>query len=197
MGWPEFERLLEQKRPKYYVTQVTAPSLRNDMHGVFLARALGARTLAFGTHVTPLTLETMRPFPALDFVLRGEPELTLRELLDTLEGKSPSDPAVARMVAQTSLGPRVAGSPVSGSLNVDLHVDVDPLPDPADGARLQARSAHRACSRSPLAPLPAWPGVTGATSTSSSTPIAPSSPISTTCRCPCTSCCHWTASACR
>ncbi len=104
MGWPEFEKLLEQKRPKYYLTQVTAPTLRNDMYGVFLAKALGARTLAFGTHVTPLTLETMRPFPALDFVLRGEPELTLRELLDTLEGKTPSDPRVAKMLAETRLG---------------------------------------------------------------------------------------------
>jgi len=81
MGWPEFERLLEAKRPRVYVTQVTAPSLRNDMRGVFLAKALGAATVAFGTHVTPWTLETMRPFPALDFILRGEPELTLRELV--------------------------------------------------------------------------------------------------------------------
>jgi radical SAM superfamily enzyme YgiQ (UPF0313 family) len=103
MGWPEFERLLEQKRPKYYLTQVTAPTLRNDMHGVFLAKALGARTIAFGTHVTPLTLETMRPFPALDFILRGEPEMTLRELVDTFEGRAPSDPRVAKMLAQTSL----------------------------------------------------------------------------------------------
>jgi radical SAM superfamily enzyme YgiQ (UPF0313 family) len=81
MGWPEFERLLEAKRPRFYVTQVTAPSLRNDMRGVFLAKALGAHTVAFGTHVTPWTRETMRPFPALDFILRGEPELTLRELV--------------------------------------------------------------------------------------------------------------------
>ncbi len=103
MGWPAFEKLLEQKRPKYYLTQVTAPSLRNDMYGVFLARALGATTIAFGTHVTPWTQETMRAFPALDFVLRGEPELTLRELLDTLEGKTPSDPRVAKMLAETRL----------------------------------------------------------------------------------------------
>jgi radical SAM superfamily enzyme YgiQ (UPF0313 family) len=54
------------------------------MYGVFLAKALGATTIAFGTHVTPWTRETMRSFPALDFVLRGEPELTLRELVDTL-----------------------------------------------------------------------------------------------------------------
>jgi anaerobic magnesium-protoporphyrin IX monomethyl ester cyclase len=102
MGWPEFEKLLEQKRPKYYLTQVTAPTLRNDMYGVFLAKGLGAKTIAFGTHVTPMTLETMRPFPALDFVLRGEPEITLRDLLDRLEGKSPSQPKIAKMVAETS-----------------------------------------------------------------------------------------------
>ncbi len=102
MTWAEFERLLEEKRPKYYLTQVTAPTLRNDMYGVFLAKSLGARTIAFGTHVTPLTQETMELFPALDFVLRGEPEMTLRELLDTLEGKTPSDPRVAKMLAETS-----------------------------------------------------------------------------------------------
>ena len=34
--------------------------------------------MAFGTHVTPMPRETLRDFPALDFVLRGEPELTLR-----------------------------------------------------------------------------------------------------------------------
>ena len=106
MDWPEFEQLLEEKRPKYYLTQVTAPTLRNDMYGVFLAKSLGARTMAFGTHVTPLTLETMRPFPALDFVLRGEPEMTLRELLDTLEDKSPSDPRIAKMLTETSLSDR-------------------------------------------------------------------------------------------
>jgi len=102
MDWPSFEKLLEEKRPKYYLTQVTAPTLRNDMYGVFLAKSLGAKTMAFGTHVTPMTMETMRPFPALDFVLRGEPEMTLRTLLDSFEGKEPSDPSIAKMKAETS-----------------------------------------------------------------------------------------------
>lgn len=102
MSWPEFEKLLEAKRPKYYLTQVTAPTLKNDMYGVFLAKALGAKTMAFGTHVTPMTLETMRPFPGLDFVLRGEPEMTLRELLDTLEQKTASSPQVVKMLKETS-----------------------------------------------------------------------------------------------
>ncbi len=88
MRWPEFEALLKEKRPRYYLTQVTAPTLTNDMYGCFLARSLGAVTIAFGTHVTPMPRETMANFPALDFVLRGEPELTLRELLDTLHAGS-------------------------------------------------------------------------------------------------------------
>lgn len=85
MNWKQFEQILREKRPRYYLTQVTAPTLTNDMYGAFLARSLGAATIAFGTHVTPMPRETMNMFPALDFVLRGEPELTLRELLDTLQ----------------------------------------------------------------------------------------------------------------
>ena len=85
MGWPEFETLLRDRRPRYYLTQVTAPTLTNDLYGAYIARSLGAATIGFGTHVTPMARETLHGFPALDYVLRGEPELTLRELLDTLE----------------------------------------------------------------------------------------------------------------
>jgi anaerobic magnesium-protoporphyrin IX monomethyl ester cyclase len=87
MGWKEFERLLREDRPKYYVTQLTAPSLQNDLYGTFLAKASGATTIAFGTHITPMPTETLRPFPSLDFGLRGEPDLTLRDLIDHLEGR--------------------------------------------------------------------------------------------------------------
>jgi len=87
MAWPTFADLLRRLRPRYYVSQVTAPTLTNDMYGVFLARSLGARTIAFGTHVTPMASETMTAFPALDYILQGEPELTLRELVDALDGR--------------------------------------------------------------------------------------------------------------
>lgn len=87
MGWPEFTKLLDQYQPKYYLTQLTAPTLENDMYGCFLAHARGAKTIAFGTHITPIPVETMRPYPSLDFALVGEPDLTIRDLLDHLEGK--------------------------------------------------------------------------------------------------------------
>src|SRR5512143_1742660 len=85
MGWPEFARLIAQFQPRYYLTQLTAPTLENDMYGCFLAKARGAKTIAFGTHVTPLPRQTLQPYPALDFVLIGEPDLTIRDLLDHLE----------------------------------------------------------------------------------------------------------------
>jgi len=87
IGWKAFTSLLDEYRPKYYLTQMTAPTLENDMYGVFLAKTRGATTLAFGTHVTPIPRETLRPFPALDYALVGEPDLTLRDLLDHLEGR--------------------------------------------------------------------------------------------------------------
>jgi radical SAM superfamily enzyme YgiQ (UPF0313 family) len=87
MDWKTFAQKLDEYQPKYYLTQVTAPTLENDMYGCFLAKARGALTIAFGTHVTPIPRETMRPFPALDFILLGEPDLTIRDLLDHLENK--------------------------------------------------------------------------------------------------------------
>ena len=92
MSWQQFEALVREKKPKYYLTHATAPTLTNDMYGVMLARSIGAKTIAFGTHVTPLPRETMRDYPALDFVLRGEPEVTLRELVDALEGNTGNQP---------------------------------------------------------------------------------------------------------
>jgi anaerobic magnesium-protoporphyrin IX monomethyl ester cyclase len=101
MGWNEFKRLLDKYKPKYYLTQVTAPTLENDMYGVFLARARGAKTIAFGTHVTPIPVETLRTFPALDFVLVGEPDLTIRDLLDHLEGNMDQRPAlIQKLIAE-------------------------------------------------------------------------------------------------
>ncbi len=109
MGWPEFARKLDEYRPRYYLTQVTAPTLENDMYGCFLARARGAATIAFGTHVTPIPRETLRMYPALDYVLVGEPDLTLRDLIDHLEGKTGQREAlIARLLERSDADYRPA-----------------------------------------------------------------------------------------
>ncbi len=101
MTWPEFEKLLREKQPRYYITQVTEPTLTNDMYGVFLAKSLGAKTIGFGTHVTPMPRETMRSYPALDFALLGEPELTLRELVDLYQGRALQDGHLLKLFRDT------------------------------------------------------------------------------------------------
>jgi anaerobic magnesium-protoporphyrin IX monomethyl ester cyclase len=87
LSWLGFLRLLEKYQPRYYITQVTGPTLENDMYGCFLAKARGAKTIGFGTHVTPIPRESMRPYPSLDFVIVGEPDLTIRDLIDHLENR--------------------------------------------------------------------------------------------------------------
>lgn len=118
MGWEEFKSLLDKYNPRYYLTQVTAPTLENDMFGCFLAKARGAATIAFGTHVTPLPRETLHAYPALDYVLIGEPDLTLRDLLDRIEGKIDSrSPEVVKLFREHD--PDYAGiSTDDGSLHL-------------------------------------------------------------------------------
>jgi anaerobic magnesium-protoporphyrin IX monomethyl ester cyclase len=98
MPWRAFEAELARLRPRYYLSQVTAPTLENDMYGVFLARSSGAVTIAMGTHVTPMPVATLDAYPALDYALIGEPELTLRELVDALEPDAPGLTAVDSQV---------------------------------------------------------------------------------------------------
>jgi anaerobic magnesium-protoporphyrin IX monomethyl ester cyclase len=110
LSWPAFRERLERYQPRYYLTQVTAPTLENDMYGTFLAKARGAKTIAFGTHVTPMPRETMRSYASLDFVLHGEPDLTVRDLLDHLEGRiGERSPEVQRLF-DTEPGYRVGES---------------------------------------------------------------------------------------
>lgn len=92
-SWQAFAGQVRQAQPRWYVTQVGRPTLQNDLAGVALAKHAGAITVAFGPTATPIARELLQRSPALDFVLCGEPELTLRELFDTVEGCTAERPA--------------------------------------------------------------------------------------------------------
>ena len=60
-------------------------------------------TLALGTHITPMPRETLRGYPTLDYGLRGEPDLTVRDMIDHLEGRQfARPPEIERMFAATT-----------------------------------------------------------------------------------------------
>ena len=85
ISWEAFERRVWARRPRYLVVQAAAATLTNDMRAALIGKAAGSVTLAIGAHVTSLSRETLAAYPALDVVVRGEPELTILDVVQTLD----------------------------------------------------------------------------------------------------------------
>jgi len=85
MTWPEFEQYMWKHKPRYMVIHATAPTLTNDMRTTFVGKAVGTISMAIGTHVTPMTRETLEAYPTLDVVIRGEPEMSILDVMRTID----------------------------------------------------------------------------------------------------------------
>lgn len=85
IDWPKFEEILKEEKPKYIITNAITSSLTNDLRVSDLSKEIGAKSIALGPHVTNLPEETLVKFPNLDFIVRGEAEVTIKELIDALE----------------------------------------------------------------------------------------------------------------
>ncbi len=83
--WGEFEKLLKEKKPDYVLSNVISSTLTNDMKVLEEAKKLGAKTIVVGSHVSALPKESMERFKYVDYVVMGEGEETLRELIGFLE----------------------------------------------------------------------------------------------------------------
>ncbi|MFC2166216.1 B12-binding domain-containing radical SAM protein [Acidobacteriota bacterium] len=85
--WGTFESMLKKKAPKYVVIEIISSTLTNDVHTATLAKALGCITIGVGPHVTDKPEETLESFSDLDYLIRGEAEITVLELIEALEKK--------------------------------------------------------------------------------------------------------------
>jgi anaerobic magnesium-protoporphyrin IX monomethyl ester cyclase len=63
------------------------PSIQSDLELSSFIKALNSsiKTATFGTHVTVLAQDCLQEHPDLDFIIRNEPEYTIRELVFALE----------------------------------------------------------------------------------------------------------------
>lgn len=92
MSPEKFFEEIRRELPKYYVTYITGTTFQIDAEGVQKAKQAGAMTIAVGTHVSAVPKNTLDLIPELDCVIRHEPEMTFREILDrdqqgrTIEG---------------------------------------------------------------------------------------------------------------
>ena len=73
---------VRREKPRFYVTYITGTTFAVDVRGVQEARGLGATTIAVGTHVSAVPQNTLELVPELDVVIRHEPEMTFREVVE-------------------------------------------------------------------------------------------------------------------
>lgn len=85
--WEKFEKIIDEKKPNYILFNSISSTITNDMKTAVIAKKNNAKSIAVGSHVTALPKKSMEKFPYLDFIIMGEAEETLKELVSAIENK--------------------------------------------------------------------------------------------------------------
>jgi anaerobic magnesium-protoporphyrin IX monomethyl ester cyclase len=85
MDWDTFKQYLVKRNPRYVVINIISSIITNDIYTAYLAKTIGAQTIGLGPHVTELPEATLKRYPSLDFIIRNEAELTVKDLIATIE----------------------------------------------------------------------------------------------------------------
>ncbi len=79
---------IDEYDPELIILSTTTPTITTDL-GWFLAKVKrlkpSLKAAAIGIHVTELPKETLQQFSYLDFIIRAEPELTVKDLVNHLK----------------------------------------------------------------------------------------------------------------
>lgn len=75
--------------PDFIIFSTATPTIVSDLLVTGLAKEVcpDSKVACFGIHVTVFPEESFRRAPGLDYVVRGEPEFTFRELAQAVKGK--------------------------------------------------------------------------------------------------------------
>lgn len=89
VGFSQLQRKLRRFKPDLVVINTATPSITSDLKVTALAKQTNkkCKTVAFGIHVTALPETSLKMEPDLDCVIRGEPEITLKEIALAIERK--------------------------------------------------------------------------------------------------------------
>lgn len=74
---------LKEFKPDYLVISVTTPTLEEDLQSCSVAKKTlpAIKIIAKGAHFLTYNIDVLRHFPDLDIIIRGEPEVTLKEIV--------------------------------------------------------------------------------------------------------------------
>jgi len=128
-------------KPEAALWAVATTTIRSDLALAIPLKRLGVLTGVFGTHASALPAETLARADCLDFVIRGEPELTARDVFRAwTKGGPVSLPAAAAGTARDvgRLAPAIPGLSCRDETGRIVHgpdrvlpADLDWLPFPA------------------------------------------------------------------
>ncbi|PIQ87317.1 MAG: hypothetical protein COV73_03585 [Candidatus Omnitrophica bacterium CG11_big_fil_rev_8_21_14_0_20_43_6] len=83
-GWDAVSADIEHFMPDLLIINTTTPTIENDLLVCDLAKKINppVKTIAKGAHFFVYDREIMNKFKGLDILIRGEPELTIKELAE-------------------------------------------------------------------------------------------------------------------
>lgn len=121
----KLKEIVRDFSPDLLVMNSTTPSLNFDMTipGLVKEALPDVKIAAFGIHAGTLPDETFAMSDALDFIVRGEPEMTIADLTDSLANGS--DPTTIQGLSSRSNG-SIVHAPTR-----DFIKDINELPHPA------------------------------------------------------------------
>lgn len=117
----EFIKDLLEFRPEYVVVSTTTPTLSSDLKACETAKKTlpGVQTVAKGAHFIRFNTEVLEAHPCLDIIIRGENELTIRDIVSGMERQ--------KITGITWRGPQgIKNNPARPFID-----DLDSLPFPA------------------------------------------------------------------
>lgn len=90
IDFDKLKNLISQFRPELILVNTATGSIKSDLSVARLAKAVDpqVRIAAFGIHVSALPDASFKIEPKLDFIIRGEPEITALELAQALQNKT-------------------------------------------------------------------------------------------------------------
>jgi radical SAM superfamily enzyme YgiQ (UPF0313 family) len=91
MSADEFFAEIEKEKPTFYVSYIIGSTFEMDASCIQKAKQTGATTIAIGTHVSAVPQNTIESVPGLDFVIRHEPEMSFREIVDRVSAGKTMD----------------------------------------------------------------------------------------------------------
>ncbi len=89
----KFAIFIEDFSPEAVIVSCTTPTVNNDLAACFKIKQLlpKVKIILFGIHGTVFSQDILKKHNYIDFIVRGEPEYTIRDLAQALDNKAECD----------------------------------------------------------------------------------------------------------